>query len=603
VEEVSLLKKIQIFKALDIEIKKQKGPSAVKHPYKDHKSLKEVLSQKGISIIAEIAGGNPMYGRVRQAFRPSTHARTLLENGAHALSVATDRFLYAGSDKHLTEARSVAGCPLIRRDFIFEEYQVEESKILGADAISLTPALLEPERLQALHSMATSKNLDVIVEVTSQSDLDFATEIQAQIICVVGRDLDSWEVSWDETIKLLQKIPQKQCLRMVEAGVASLKQLKELEAMGVHGAIICDILLPEFYPGKRLAQLLAGVEPPKKSTKKKSKAADDAPKATPAKTAVPAARVVSDKDTKSVKPVATTSKSAKPAVVAKDVKSSKSTKPVAVTSKSAKPAAVAKAVKPSKPAKPAAAAKKPTKSVVTAKSTKLTKAAKKKDTKSAKSSKATKVTKAPNKATKTPVAKSAGGAKGKMSVTQKSSPSSKHPLKGIKETSMVLTKKATTAASPGKKPAVKKAATTKSAAPKKAAAKPAAKKVAPVKKTAIKSSKPAVKKPAPKKAAPAKAATKATKPALKKPVAKKAAPKTASKAVAKKPVAKKPATKAPVKKVVKTAAKPASASKKPVAKKVTKPVIKKAAAPKKPAPKATTARKPCKPSGKTAVKK
>ncbi|MDR1840304.1 MAG: hypothetical protein LBQ86_00040, partial [Holophagales bacterium] len=103
-----MLKKIQIFKALDIEIKKQRGPSTVKRPYKDHKSLKEELGQPGVSIIAEIAGGNPLHGRVRQAFRPSTHAKTLLENGATALSVATDRFLYAGEDKHLSEVRAIA---------------------------------------------------------------------------------------------------------------------------------------------------------------------------------------------------------------------------------------------------------------------------------------------------------------------------------------------------------------------------------------------------------------------------------------------------------------------------------------------------------------
>ena len=86
-----MLKKVQIFKALDIEIKKQRGPAAIKDAYRGHHSLKEELSQPGISVIAEVAGGNPLRGQVRESFRPATHAKSLVENGARAISVATDR--------------------------------------------------------------------------------------------------------------------------------------------------------------------------------------------------------------------------------------------------------------------------------------------------------------------------------------------------------------------------------------------------------------------------------------------------------------------------------------------------------------------------------
>ena len=273
-----MLRKIQIFKALDTEIKKQKGPSSAKRVHKEHKSLKEALAQSRITIIAEISGGNPQHGRVRQVFRPSTHAKSLLDNGARALSVATDPFLYASADKHLPEVRAVVDCPLIRRDFIFEEYQIEESKILGADAIYLSAAMLEPDRLAALSSLAASKNLDVVVEVANEEDIESALEAEAQIICVVGRDLENWEASWEKTVQLLKKIPKK-CLKMAEAGIASLKQVKELEALGAHGAIIGDVLLNEFYPGKRLGQLLAGQEPAKKPVKKAPPPSVEPPKA------------------------------------------------------------------------------------------------------------------------------------------------------------------------------------------------------------------------------------------------------------------------------------------------------------------------------------
>ena len=283
-----MLKKVAIFKALDVEIKKQRGPVAVKDAYKGHHSLKEELSQPGITILGEVAGGDPGRGQVRESYKASTHAKSLAENGARALSVATDKFLYFGEDKHLSEVRSHVKLPLVRREFIFEEYQVEESKILGADAIYLMPALLSQERLQTLLKFATSKGLDVVVEVTSEAELRRAVEAGADIICAVGRNLDTWEASWDQAVALVKKIP-KSCLKLVEGGIHRLEQIKQMEALGVHGLLIGDALLDDYYPGKRLAQILAGVEPPKKAAKPKGKTGSAA-EAAQAPTAAPAAK-------------------------------------------------------------------------------------------------------------------------------------------------------------------------------------------------------------------------------------------------------------------------------------------------------------------------
>ena len=481
-----MLRKIQIFKALDIEIKKQRGPSSIKRPYRDHKSLKEVLSQSRISVIAEISGGDPLHGRVRQSFRPSTHAKSLLENGAKALSVATDPFLYASADKHLPEVRAVAACPLIRRDFIFEEYQIEESKILGSDAIYLSASLLEPERLKALHALATNKNLDVVVEVACEGDIENALDAGAQIICAVGRNLDTWEPCWDKTLKLIKKIPQKKCLRMAEAGISNLGQIKELEALGVHGVIICDALLNEFYPGKRLGQLLAGVEPAKKALKKEHRHpnAEDRPEASKTETS------------KSFKqqPLSTSfskhpSKGHKETSMSEIKKAENATASGELTEK--KPVAPKKAAPAKKPV-----AKKP--------------AAKKATPKKATKPAAKKV--APKKKTVAkPVAKKAAPKKvaAKKPVAKKAAPKKVAAKKPV-------AKKAAPKKVAAKKPVAKKVA------PKKVAAKkPVAKKVAP-KKVAAK--KPVAKKVAPKKVA----AKKTTKTVVKKALAtKKAAPKKA----------------------------------------------------------------------------
>ncbi|HEX9082639.1 MAG TPA: hypothetical protein VF768_10190 [Holophagaceae bacterium] len=374
-----MLKKVAIFKALDVEIKKQRGPVAVKDAYKGHHSLKEELSQPGITILGEVAGGDPGRGQVRESYKASTHAKSLAENGARALVVATDKFLYHGEDKHLSEVRSLIKLPLIRREFIFEEYQVEESKILGADAIFLMPALLSPERLQELLKFATTKGLDVVVEVTSEADLQRAAEAGAEIICAVGRDLNTWAPSWEQALALTKKIP-KNCLRMMEAGIHQLDQIREAEALGIHGVIIGDALLDDYYPGKRLAQILAGQEPPKKPAKPKGKGgaaveAAVAPAASAAKDRTPTQRESQEPGAKSAPSKATsrTSPSNTARTGVKEPPMAEMTTPVV-------PAAAPAAEKPAakKPAAKKAAAKKPAAKKAAAKKPAAKKAAPKK---------------------------------------------------------------------------------------------------------------------------------------------------------------------------------------------------------------------------------
>jgi len=109
------------------------------------------------------------------------------------------------------------------------------------------------------------------VEVASEADLKRALDADADIVCVLGRDLETWQPRWEQALALLEKVPQSRCLRILEAGVSTLQQIQQLEAMGVHGVMVGDALLDEFYPGKRLAQILAGVEIPKKPIKTKGR--------------------------------------------------------------------------------------------------------------------------------------------------------------------------------------------------------------------------------------------------------------------------------------------------------------------------------------------
>ncbi|MCE1228964.1 MAG: histone H1-like repetitive region-containing protein, partial [Firmicutes bacterium] len=446
-----MLKRVQIFKALDIEIKKQKGPVAVKDAYKGHHSLKEELSQPGISVIAEVSGGSPLRGRVRSSFRPATHAKSLVENGARAISVATDRFLYAGEDKHLSEVRSQVKVPVLRRDYIFEEYQIEESKIMGSDAIYLVAALLEPERLLALRRLAAAKALDVVVEVFDETDLKRALEAEAEIICVVGRDMDTWKPSFEQALALLKRVPAKKCFRMVEASISSLAQIKQLEGLGVHGVIVGDVFLDEFYPGKRLAQLLAGIEPARKPSKAKPK-----PEAAPVKGAAET-QVAADK----LKAQAPGSEKAKKKSGSRSTSPSPSTSPSHPARKGKKEfpmeettiVAVETPAEPKKPAAKKAVAKKPAAKKAAAKKPAAKKAVAKK-----------------------PAAKKAAKPAAKKAVAKKPA---------VKKAAKPAAKKAV-----AKKPAVKKVA--KKAVAKKPAVKKVAKKAVAKKPVAKKVAKKAV---------------------------------------------------------------------------------------------------------------
>ncbi|GDX12223.1 hypothetical protein LBMAG01_00870 [Acidobacteriota bacterium] len=354
-----MLKRVAIFKALDIEIKKQRGSVAAKGNYRGHHSLKEELSQGTITIIAEVAGGSPGLGKTRSNFKASTHAKSLIENGAKALSIATDKFLYFGDDKGLSETRSQVKVPLLRREFIFEEYQVEESKILGADAIFLMPALLAQSKLVDLHKLAVAKGLDVVFEVTNDEDIKRSIEVGAQIFCIVGRNLENWNPNYDKSITLIKKIP-KDSLIMFEAGINRIVQVKHLHALGVHGVIIGDALLDDFYPGKRLASLLKGEEPPVKKIPKVKAAPTPvvtpvATKVAPAATKVAKEKISSPrKDTGSRKPgtpahrtpSTTARKGKKEPIMAKKKAAKKATKKVA--KKATKKKAAKKATKKKK---------------------------------------------------------------------------------------------------------------------------------------------------------------------------------------------------------------------------------------------------------------
>jgi indole-3-glycerol phosphate synthase len=196
-----------------------------------------------IGLIAEIKRASPSKGVIRADFDPLAVAERYHEAGADALSVLTDEPFFQGKPEYLRLARERTPLPALRKDFIIEEYQVYESRVLEADAILLIVAALpERQQLHDLRLLAESLGMDALVEVHDEWELETAVESGATLIGVNNRDLRTFEVSLETTFRLLRYFPEG-ITRVSESGVETSEQVRSLWAAGVHALLVGETLM------------------------------------------------------------------------------------------------------------------------------------------------------------------------------------------------------------------------------------------------------------------------------------------------------------------------------------------------------------------------
>jgi indole-3-glycerol phosphate synthase len=210
-----------------------------------------------VNVIAEFKRASPSKGIIRAGANPTELARRYEDGGAAAVSVLTEEDRFQGSLDDLVAVRAAVKIPVLRKDFIFDEYQLYESAAAGADALLLIVAALDDETLARLRCITEDElKMDALVEVHTKDELRRAVAAGATIIGVNNRDLHSFNVSLDVSVQLSQDIPAGITL-VAESGLSTGSDLSRLRALGYRGFLIGETLMRAEEPERALRELIS----------------------------------------------------------------------------------------------------------------------------------------------------------------------------------------------------------------------------------------------------------------------------------------------------------------------------------------------------------
>ena len=208
------------------------------------------------AIIAEIKKASPSRGVLRAHFEPAKIAQQYQKAGAACLSVLTDEKFFQGRDEDLKAARDACQLPVLRKDFIVDDYQIYESRVLGADCILLIVAALSDVQLQEWAALAHSLQLSVLVEVHDMVELDRALSLsQTNLIGINNRNLRTFKTSIQTTLDLRTRVPAERLL-VTESGVTNAQEMAQLGRAGVKAFLVGEALVRSPDPGIALEELL-----------------------------------------------------------------------------------------------------------------------------------------------------------------------------------------------------------------------------------------------------------------------------------------------------------------------------------------------------------
>jgi indole-3-glycerol phosphate synthase len=214
----------------------------------------EALKSANPAIIAEIKKASPSKGLLQAEFHPAFIAHTYEEGGAACLSVLTDRQFFQGSLHDLEAARAAVSLPVLRKDFTIDRVQVWEAAAHGADAILLIAAILDTDEMLHLRETAASLGLAALVEVHNVDELTKAVESGAEIIGVNNRNLETFEVSLDTSLRLSYLMPSH-AIRVSESGIHTAEDIELLSGAGFHAFLIGESLMRSSDPAAALKAL------------------------------------------------------------------------------------------------------------------------------------------------------------------------------------------------------------------------------------------------------------------------------------------------------------------------------------------------------------
>ena len=208
----------------------------------------------GIAVIAEIKRRSPSKGLLRRDFQPARIARQYERAGARALSVLTDERFFGGGTRVFREVRAAVDLPLLRKDFIIDEYQVLESAVMRADALLLIACVLSAPKLRRLSRLARSLGMDCLYEVHTRRDIDKILPLKPALVGINNRDLTTFRIDMRTTERLIKLLPRAACV-VSESGIQNPRDLIYLGGLGVDAVLVGESLMRKKDPGAALARL------------------------------------------------------------------------------------------------------------------------------------------------------------------------------------------------------------------------------------------------------------------------------------------------------------------------------------------------------------
>ena len=251
-EEIAERSAVVSIEDLKAQIEAQKGTAT--DPRGFVASMQRALAEGRSAVIAEVKKASPSKGVLRENFQPAEIALSYQQGGASCLSVLTDVDFFQGSTEYLQQARAACALPIIRKDFIVDEYQVYEARAMGADCSLLIVSALEDAKMAELNDLAVSLGMDVLIEVHDADELQRSLPLGNTLVGINNRNLHTFDVTLQATIDLLDQIPEDRIV-VTESGILAPEDVALMRQHHVNSFLVGEAFMRADNPGQRLAEL------------------------------------------------------------------------------------------------------------------------------------------------------------------------------------------------------------------------------------------------------------------------------------------------------------------------------------------------------------